>query len=467
MPGWSKTEDREVVRDRSRVRPQPHLFVALMAHAPQAPKVCVRVHPGLKLGRLSREDPVFAAHRCLNGPDGLLLPDAECSHSHAELRRIDGADHLVDLDSRHGTYVNGRKLVSGQPIPLRDRDVIELGRTFLVYREATTAVAEAYTKLGRSTDTVLLLGETGTGKEVVARHHHDLLALPSRLGRTGSFIARNCAAIPAGLFESELFGAEPGGADLVRRARPGWVKLAHRGTLFLDEIGDLDRGLQSRFLRILETRQIVPLGGKGEHVDFALVAATDADLDHLVQTGAFDDALLGRLLQIVIRLPALRDRREDLGLLVAALLRTIRRPDGEVGRADARLSVEAARALMLHHWPKNVRELKHVLLAALLECPEGGVITLDQLPTEYGPRAGGGVAADERGAAPARGKPVAGDVEERQRLIDALTLHGGNVTAVVAALGLKYRMDVYRLLWHHELDADDYRPKRRGAKPGG
>lgn len=226
----------------------------------------------------------------------------------------------------------------------------------------SAAMREALT-LARSvapTDTsVLLLGETGTGKEVVARAIHDA---SSRAGRP--FVAQNCAAIPETLLEAELFGWTRGAFSGADAARDGLFMRASGGTLLLDEIGDMPPGLQAKLLRVLQEQRVRPLGSVTEHrVDVRIIAATHRDLPRLVETGGFRADLYYRLAVFPLELPPLRRRVGDLALLVQHFLRACR------ARLDADVpdfALDALDALEAHDWPGNVRELRNVVERAAL-----------------------------------------------------------------------------------------------------
>jgi transcriptional regulator with GAF, ATPase, and Fis domain len=198
---------------------------------------------------------------------------------------------------------------------------------------------------------VLLLGETGTGKEVVAR------AIHSQSGRAGQFVALNCAAVPSELMEAELFGHSRGAFSGAASARAGLFRSADRGTLFLDEVGDLAEDVQAKLLRVLETDEIRSLGeDRTTNVDVRIVAATNRDLDELVESGKFRGDLLYRMAGLRIRLPALREHREDVPALADQFL--------VASDLGLRMDVLAVEQLILHRWPGNVRELKNAVLAA-------------------------------------------------------------------------------------------------------
>jgi DNA-binding NtrC family response regulator len=213
-------------------------------------------------------------------------------------------------------------------------------------------------KLAPSEVPVLIIGETGTGKELVARHIHQLS------GRTGPFLAVNCGAISDHLAESELFGHEAGSFTGAVGRREGWFEAAHGGTLFLDEIGDLPLAMQVKLLRVLQEREVVRIGSrKSIAVDVRLVAATNVDLEHAVSAGRFRLDLLYRLNIAPARLPPLRERPGDVLPLAQHFLRTYSQ---RMNIPVPGLSPTAVDALRGHAWPGNIRELENVIHFALL-----------------------------------------------------------------------------------------------------
>jgi two-component system nitrogen regulation response regulator GlnG len=237
------------------------------------------------------------------------------------------------------------------------------------------AMQEVYKAVGRVSHqdvTVLITGESGTGKELVARalYHH---------GRRADrpFLAINCAAIPDALLASELFGHERGAFTGAQRRRIGKFEQAHGGTLFLDEIGDMSAATQGKVLRVLQEQRFERLGGNETiQTEVRLIAATNKDLDREVAAGRFRGDLLYRLNGFTIHLPPLRERRDDLPLLVEHFLRVL---GGALGRDVRAVAPEVRRRLEEHDWPGNVRELQGVLRYAIIQAP-GDVVTLDCLP---------------------------------------------------------------------------------------
>jgi formate hydrogenlyase transcriptional activator len=230
--------------------------------------------------------------------------------------------------------------------------------------------------------TVLIRGETGTGKELIARAIHDL---STRRERT--LVKVNCAAIPAGLLESELFGHEKGAFTGAIAQRIGRFELADRGTLFLDEIGDLPLELQSKLLRVLQEREFERIGGDRTHrVDVRIVAATNRDLSAMVEAGTFRNDLYYRLEVFPIDLPALRQRREDIPTLVRWFAQTAAR---RMNKRIETIPAETLEALCAYDWPGNVRELENFVERAVI-LSDGSVLRapLSELRHARGPAAG-------------------------------------------------------------------------------
>jgi transcriptional regulator with GAF, ATPase, and Fis domain len=227
------------------------------------------------------------------------------------------------------------------------------------------------TQVAPTETTVLLLGESGTGKEVVARFLHR--ASPRK---GGPFIALNCAALPEQLLEAELFGYERGAYTGATQSKPGQLELASGGTLFLDEVGEMSPSAQAKFLRVLQEREFQRLGGtRVLRTDARIVAATNRDLPRTIENGQFREDLYYRLNVFPIRLPPLRERREDIPRLSEAFLTEIGRG---LGRPPAGISRDARKVLTDYHWPGNVRELRNILERAAILC-DGGLITTEHL----------------------------------------------------------------------------------------
>ena len=216
-------------------------------------------------------------------------------------------------------------------------------------------------KVAATDVTVLLLGESGSGKELVARGVHEK---SPRLH--GPFVAVNCAAIPSGLLESELFGHEKGAFTGASARRYGKFEQARGGTLFLDEIGDMPLEIQAKILRVLESRHVEPLGaGRPVPVDARIIAATHRDLPAMIREGTFREDLFHRLNVFPLRLPPLRERREDIPVMAGRFLEEL--------TPGATISMEALQRLLAYDWPGNVRELKNVIARAAVLCSEATV----------------------------------------------------------------------------------------------
>ncbi len=271
--------------------------------------------------------------------------------------------------------------------------------------------------------TVLIVGETGTGKELVARTIHELSPR-----RKGPFVAINCAAIPETLLESEIFGHEKGAFTGAAERRQGCFELADGGTLFLDEIAEMQPATQVKFLRVLQEGRFRRLGGKTEiQVDVRVLAATNKDPLKAVQEGALREDLYYRLNVFAISLPPLRERMEDLPELIQAFLEAY---NERHQRAVRGVDEAALAVLRQHRWPGNVRELENVIERAVIVCP-GDLIDVEHLPAPLAPPSAPAPAAD---GADVR-LPVGTTVEEAERqLILSTLVHTGNNKARAAEI---------------------------------
>ena len=446
---------------------RPHLFLAMECDRPLAPPArysladvdTVLIGRGGTRGALRNRD---------SGVRQLVLrvPDRWMSSSHARLSKVFGRWMIEDAGSKNGTVLNG---ALEKRAVLSDGDLVELGHTFFLYRDAVptedgdpadTDASElsapapglatlllpfsraftALTQVAASPVSSVLCGESGTGKEVIARAIHQL----SR--RSGAFVAVNCGALPETLVETELFGYKKGAFSGAAEDRPGLIRAADRGTLFLDEIGDLPASSQAAFLRVLQEKEVLPVGAtRPVPVDFRLVAATHRVLDHLVARGEFRADLYARISGFTVELPPLRERREDLGLLVGTLLQR-HLPE----RAESvAFTSEAARALFRYPWPLNVRELEKALSTAVVLAGENPVEP-SHLPTA--------VAAALKGAPTAIGADMEEsgplseeDAKRKEELLALLREHGGNISAVARVMG-KARMQIQRWIKRYGID---------------
>jgi len=277
---------------------------------------------------------------------------------------------------------------------------------------------EILPQIAVSSSTVLIEGASGTGKELVARAIHNLS--PRRKRR---FVAVNCAALPDSLLESELFGYKAGAFTGATRDKPGRFALADGGTIFLDEIGDVSPAMQVRLLRVLQERVIEPLGGIDPvKVDVRVVAATNRDLAQRVREGSFREDLFYRIRVIHLKLPSLKERREDIPLLVDRMIAKFNRLQG---KDIAGVSDEALARLMEHDYPGNVRELENIIEQAFAMC-RGSWIELRHLPPELRPAAPEGEGA---GSMSLRAM-------ERRLIEAALSRHNGNRSRAARDLGI-------------------------------
>lgn len=242
------------------------------------------------------------------------------------------------------------------------------------HSEAMASLRREILRFGPLPVTVLICGQPGTGKERVARALHRVS------GRRGEFVAVNCAGMPEGLLEAELFGVVRGAFTGADRDRPGLVEQAEGGTLFLDEIGELPLSLQAKLLRLLQEKEVRRLGGtRTRRVDVRFVAATNRDLAQAVQAGTFRRDLYDRLATVTLVVPALDRRREDIPQLVEELVASM---SEQLGLARVQVESEVLVVLSQRAWPGNVRQLESVLLQALVRCQPGGRLTLAHLPNE-------------------------------------------------------------------------------------
>ena len=425
---------------RSGVRPTAMLYLVMQAHRPLARgmRVALRELDALAIGR-GAENEVSA--------DELRIDDPWMSTAHARLVAAAGRWVVEDGASKNGTLVNGQR-VAGSRI-LADGDVVEMGHTFLLFRDAVpfadaeAAVATAgegplatlvpplarelaqLVRVATSPVSIVLAGATGTGKEVIARAVHDAS------GRRGRFVAVNCGALPENLVETEVFGYRRGAFSGATEDRPGLVRAADGGTLFLDEVGELPAPAQVAFLRVLQEREVVAVGAtRPVPVDLRLVSATHRDV-----SGTLRRDFAERLAGFSLELPDLRERREDLGGLIAAILRRLAPDAGAVT-----FELAAVRRLLAYGWPGNIRELERCLGTALA-LAGASPIGLEHLP--------------EPAAAPEPDRPE-GDDARREQLVRLLEAHRGNISAVARELG-KAPVQIRRWLERYGLDADSFR----------
>jgi DNA-binding NtrC family response regulator len=311
------------------------------------------------------------------------------------------------------------------------------GGSLVGHSLAIIEVMKTVARVAPTQATVLLLGETGTGKELVARTIH---SFSERNGRR--FVAVNCSALAEGLLESELFGHVRGAFTGAAASRPGLFREADHGTLFLDEIGDISPALQARLLRALQEHEIVPVGTEAAvKVDVRVIAATHRDIASLVRTGKFREDLYYRLNVVMLQLPPLRERKQDIPLLLDHFLRELTQRHG---RGPVALDSEAQHRLLAYDWPGNVRELQNVLERALV-LAEQDVIGPEHLPPEVrpngGPQPSPEPAAAERGigSQPLASPLLSLEEVERRHVMRVLEATGGSREEASRILGISRR----------------------------
>jgi len=337
---------------------------------------------GITYGLTHAFDPGVTRLGRAPGITGVALDDRHVSRLHAEID-VDieaGVERvlLTDIGSSNGTYVNGQRISN---VELQDGDVVRMGDTLMVYRRdqelsdapidalkgsspAIRAVRCSVELFAQSMATVILLGETGTGKEVVARVLHELS------GRPGPFIAVNCSAIPETLAESQLFGHVQGSFTGASSDHRGYFEAASDGTLFLDELGDLPQPIQPKLLRALEESRGMPVGSAREVAfDVRIICATESKLQREIEAASFRGALYARLAEVTLELPPLRERREDVLILLAHFLEL----------PSPKITPRLAEGLLLYEWPFNVRELAKVAQELKLRARGSGLFTLDSI----------------------------------------------------------------------------------------
>jgi DNA-binding NtrC family response regulator len=337
-------------------------------------------------------------------------------------------------------------------------------RDFVSRSPAIQSFMHTAHRLALSDSSVLILGETGVGKERLAQALHS-----DGPRASGPFVPVNCGALPESLIESELFGHEEGAFTGASRSRRGYFELAHKGTLFLDEIAETPLHLQVKLLRALETRSIQRVGGeKSLHVDVRVMAATNRDLEDEVAAGHFRSDLYYRLAVVTLAIPPLRERREDIPELVETYIQRFRI---HLGREVTGCSPEAMEALVAHEWPGNVRELINAIERAVLLC-SGTRIELRDLPRSITERDGAArlsppLAADALPPDEWLGKPLRqvkdsliASVECRY-VTELLRATRGRIGETAKRAGLNERA-LYALMKRHDLKKEDFRLPKRG-----
>ena len=331
------------------------------------------------------------------------------------------------------------------------RRAVERPYSFEDFLGASPAMREVYSVIERvaaSSVDVLVTGETGTGKELVAR------AIHRRSRRsTGPFVPVDCGAIPDALMESELFGHERGAFTGADARRMGLVEFADGGTLFLDEIGELPLPLQAKLLRVLQERRVRRVGARQETaVDVRVVAATSRNIDQMVERGEFRRDLFYRINVVRIDLPPLRARGDDIGLLAEFFANKAAQ---EMGRAVGGLSTDVYQVLKGYHWPGNVRELQNVVRRAIAMTRQA-VAGVDDLPDELVAAAGRAAAGEDAAAGFFAQRAEHVTRFERNYLSELLARHAGDVSAAAREARIP-RGTLYRLMKGHGLDGASFR----------
>jgi transcriptional regulator with GAF, ATPase, and Fis domain len=394
----------------------------------------------------------------------LRVDHASVSRRHA---LIHPGDPLLieDLDSGNGTRVGGRRIAPHHRVAIGPGTVIELGSALVVAHhleagtepelegatapegDAMAAVQRLAELVAKGTITVLLLGETGVGKEVLAEAIHR--ASP-RAAKT--LVRVNCAALAESILEAELFGFERGAFTGAMGAKPGLFEVADGGTMFLDEVGELPLGIQAKLLRVLENREVMRIGSLAPRtVDVRFIAATNRDLSALCAAKQFREDLYFRLDGVAIRIPPLRERMGEIPSLARSFLAAA---SAKLGRPPPELCPDAVQKLRQHRWPGNIRELRNLMERTALVLP-GDAVRAEDLaladgrawPSDPGSRGAPCPSPPRATAAPARADDTGGEPAppERERIVSALHACGGNQSRAARMLGMSRRTLVTRL----------------------
>jgi two-component system response regulator AtoC len=395
----------------------------------------------------------------------IQMPDPLMSRVHAVLHL--GANLAVsDLGSSNGTIVRGARIPANEPVPISVGDTIEVGstvvivqpefargaepverengpdRTFAASDDPMERIYKLARRIAMSNINVLLLGETGVGKEVMARTLHSFSPRASK-----PFLGLNCASLSESLFESELFGYEKGAFTGAQQTKPGLIETADGGTVFLDEVGEMPLSTQAKLLRVIEERNVMRVGSlRARDVDVRFVAATNQNLEKEIELGHFREDLFYRLNGISLVIPPLRERIGEIQALARTFLAEACKQAGFATQPV--LSRDSVEWMMKHTWPGNIRELRNAVNRAVL-LATGGVIQPEHLRSEaYAPRTGrgSGRVGERPGSDPSvptvptpAAAAVDPDEEERQRIMAALAACGGNQTRAAKVLGIARR----------------------------
>lgn len=385
----------------------------------------------------------------------IQIDDGEISRRHAEIRKLGDGWQVSDCGSTNGVFVNGQRTMSR---PLQGDEVVRIGTslfrlllsgaadgdcTIPVQGEGMIAgpglheAKEWFDRAAQSPLTVLLTGETGTGKDVAARYVHQ-----KGQRSQGPYVPVNCAAIPAEIVESELFGHMRGAFSGASSDTRGLIRQAEGGTLFLDEVGELPLKTQAKLLRVLQDHCVRPVGGtRSIQVDVQVLCATNRDLPRRVEKGEFREDLYARIAYLEVQLPPLRQRLEDIPALVQHFM------DKHGGGMT--LSVEVAEFLCCQPWPQNIRQLEAAVQRAMLVATDEPQLT----PAHFGLSKPDDTVASPSVNGPA---PVSLDHPQALELDKVLRRHSGDVDLAAGALGLS-RSQLYRRAKKFGISVPTYR----------
>jgi two-component system response regulator AtoC len=391
--------------------------------------------------------------------------DCEIQIVHPSLSRRHVAIHggnpprIEDLGSHNGVKVAERRIEPGTRVPLAPGQAVEAGPLLIVLQGGSpasgpaavpSAMAEVRRLLAlaaKSAISILLLGETGVGKEVAAEAIHD--GSPRAKMK---LVRLNCAAFTESLLDSELFGHEKGSFTGAVRAKPGLLESADGGTVFFDEVAELPLATQVKLLRVLENREVRRIGGmEARKIDVRFVSATNRDVRSLVSSGAFREDLYYRLNGMTVTVPPLRERRQEIPELVSTF---VARECDRAGRPTLTVEPDAMSVLSAHRWPGNIRELRNVVDRAVMLAP-GSVISREHVVMDPAPQTpsslGGHPQTPGSQSSPGHAVDLRADVDayERARVVEALERAGGNQTKAAQLLGLTRRVLISRLEAHN------------------
>jgi DNA-binding NtrC family response regulator len=400
----------------------------------------------------------------------LVVTDRACSRQHCEIQYTDRGYLLVDLESTNGTFVDGKRI---ERVFLLAGATLTLGTTpisFTPLDEEIEVEPDAQGHLGgmvgRSLKmrtlfglikkiapmdvSVIIQGETGTGKELAARAIHELSARAK-----GPFVVLDCGAIPPNLIESELFGHEKGSFTGATASRPGAFERANGGTIFMDEMGELAIDMQPKLLRVLENRELRRVGGNETiGVDVRVIAASNRDLQKEVAAGNFREDLYFRLSVIHLQLPPLRQRRDDIAPIIRHVLED---PETLARHGPKHFTTAAMHVLMNYAWPGNVRELINVL-SHVLTFSEGSEIDVANLPPRLQGQEGGAPVPFNEHLSYKDAKEQVLNAFEKEYIASVLRRCEGNISRAARESGL-HRKSIERLVKKYSLDARSMKSK--------